>query len=156
MSSIKPSISSQMAKDTNGKKRGSYRGGRKGNNDQQGGLQRQNTGPRDFNTTPQQTRRGGAGRGPNQTKQTENTPNGPAVTSRNESKRSDPVAAVPQEEHIPVSDFNAQEVRAGLKNTSDVKPTVYKPAEKNASVARSGSPWASKRTYHYPNIQRNR
>jgi hypothetical protein len=141
-----------MATHSNGKKRGSHRGGRRGNNDQQGGLQRQNTGPRDGNTTPQQGRRGGAGRGQNQSKQTENAPNGPAVTTRNELKRSDLAAPVPQEEHIPVNDFNTQEVRAGLKNTSEVKPAVYKPAEKAAPVARSGSPWASKRTCSYPNI----
>jgi hypothetical protein len=122
------------------------RGGRRGNNDQQSGLQRQNTGPRDGNTTPQQGRRGGAGRGQNPNKPTENTTNGPALISRNDSKRSDAAAAPAQEEHIPVNDFNAQEVRVGLKNTSEVKPAIYKPAEKAAPAARSGSPWASKRT----------
>jgi hypothetical protein len=141
-----------MARGTDCKNRGSHRGGRRGNNDQQGGVQRQNTGPRDGNTTPQQGRRGGAGRGQIQTKQTENTPNGPAVISRNESKRSDTAAAVPQEEHIPVNDFNSQEIRSGLKNTPEVKPAVYKPAEKTAPVARSGSPWASKRKCSRPNM----
>jgi hypothetical protein len=141
-----------MARGTNSKKRGSYRGGRRGNNDQQGGLQRQNTGPRDGNTTLQQGRRGGGGRGQNLAKQTENIPNSPTVTNRTESKRSDTTVAVPQEEHIPVNDFNAQEVRAGLKNTAEVKPTVYKSAGKATPLARSGSPWASKRTYVYPSI----
>jgi hypothetical protein len=123
------------------------RGGRRGNNDQPGGLQRQNTGPRDGNATPQQGRRGGAGRGQNPNKTAENTANGPAVAHRNDSKRSDAATAPAQEEHIPVNDFNAQEVRAGLKNTSEVKPAIYKLAEKVAPAARSGSPWASKRTY---------
>src|SRR2546423_2395930 len=132
----------------------SHRGGRKGNNDQQGGLQRSNTGPREGNTAPQQGRRGGAGRSQNQTKLADNTVNGPAATNRNEANRSDTTAALPQEDHIPVNDFNAQEVRAALKNHSEIKPAVYKAAEKPAPAARSGSPWASKRTYHYSHVRR--
>jgi len=142
-----------MARATaDGKKRGSHRGGRRGNVDHPGGLQRQNTGPRDVNTTAQQGRRGAAGRGQNQAKQTDNTPNGPTGPSRTESKRPETTAVVPQEEHIPVNDFNAQEVRAGLRNTSDVKPAAYKLPEKTAPVARSGSPWGSKRKRDYSAI----
>jgi hypothetical protein len=152
LSSSPPTTCAKMARGTDGKKRGSHRGGRRGNVDHPGGLQRQNTGPRDGNTAPQQGRRGGAGRGHNQAKYTENTPNGPAPTNRTESKRSETAPLVPQEEHTPVNDFNAQEVRAGLRNTSDVKPAVYKPPEKAAPVARSGSPWASKRMYDYSAI----
>ena len=147
-----PATFSNMTRGTNSTKHGS-RGGRRGNNDQQSGLQRQNTGPRDGNTTPQQGRRGGAGRGQNPNKPTENTTNGPALISRNDSKRSDAAAAPAQEEHIPVNDFNAQEVRVGLKNTSEVKPAIYKPAEKATPAARSGSPWASKRTCYYLTYQ---
>ena len=151
-SSSQPPISPSWPEGLTAPNMGS-RGGRRGNNDQQGGLQRQNTGPRDGNTAPQQGRRGGAGRGQNPNKPTENTTNGPAVTNRNESKRSDAAAAPAQEEHIPVNDFNAQEVRVGLKNTSEVKPAIYKPAEKAAPAARSGSPWASKRTCYYHSFQ---
>lgn len=139
----------QIGKGTNGKQHSSHRGGRRGNADQQGGLQRQNTGPRDGNTTPQQSRRGGVGRGLPQAKHPENSPNGPPVTNRTESKRPDTAAGVAQEEHIPVNDFNAQELRAGLKKASEVKPAVYKAVEKAAPPVRSGSPWASKRMYGY-------
>lgn len=75
------------------------------------------------------------------------------MTNRNDSKRSDAAAAPAQEEHIPVNDFNAQEVRVGLKNTSEVKPAAYQPVEKAAPAARSGSPWASKRTCYYLTYQ---
>ena len=85
-------------------------------------------------------------------KQTENTANGPAVMNRSEAKRPDPAPVVPQEEHVPVGDFNAQEVRAGLKTTSEVKPAVYKPVDKATPATRSGSPWASKRMYSYLSI----
>lgn len=134
-----------MTQRTNTKKRGSNRGGRRGNNDQQSGLQRQNTGPRDGTLTSQQGRRGGVGRGQNQNKQAEVAPNGPAPANRNDVKGPEPAVAVPQEEHVPVNNFNAQEVRASLKMTSEVKTTIYKPAEKATPAARSGSPWASKR-----------
>ena len=73
--------------------------------------------------------------------------------NRSEAKRPDPAPVVPQEEHVPVGEFNEQEVRAGLKNTSDVKPAVYKPMDKATPAARSGSPWASKRTCSYLSIQ---
>ena len=139
----------KMTRGANSKKRGSYRGGRRGNNEQQPGLQRQNTGPRDGNSTPQQGRRGGGGRGQNQNKQVENTSNGPPSASRNDAKRTEPSVAVPQEEHIPVNGFNAEEIRAGMKMSSEVKPTVYKPEQKATPASRSGSPWASKRKVCY-------
>ena len=75
------------------------------------------------------------------------------MTNRNDPKRSDAAAAPAQEEHIPVNDFNAQEVRVGLKNASEVKPAIYKAAEKAAPVARSGSPWATKRMWYCLNYQ---
>lgn len=110
-----------MIRGTNTKKRGS-RGGRRGNNDNHPGLQRQNTGPRDGPSTPQQGRRGGAGRGQNQGKQAEIIPNG-----RTDVKRAaDTATAAPSEEHVPVNQFNAQEVRNALRMSSGVKPTLYK------------------------------
>ncbi len=142
-----------MTRGANDKNRGSHRGGRRGNNEQQSGLQRQNTGPRDGNSTPQQGRRGGAGKGQNQNKQAENTSNGPAAANRNEMKRAEPPAAVPQEEHIPVNSFNADEIRAGMKMNSEVKLMMYKPEQKATPATRSGSPWASKRMVYYPRSQ---
>ena len=137
--------SSATIGDANKWKLRSPRGGRRVNDpDRQPGPQRQNTGPRDANTTPQQGRRGGAGRGQNQNRQADHVSNGSLPANRNDSRRTETAVAVPQEEHVPVNDFNAQEVRAGLKNQSEVKPQVYKPAEKVTPIARSGGPWASK------------
>lgn len=119
------------------------RGGRKGN-DSQPGQQRSTVGARDGNANTQQTRRGGAGKAQNQTKQSENVTNGPTATNRSDSKRTETSPEHVVEEHIPVNNFNSQDVRENLKGNSGVKAAIYKPVDKPAP-ARSASPWASKR-----------
>ena len=45
---------------------------------------------------------------------------------------------------MPVNEFNAQEVKEGLKAISEPKPAIYKPTEKVQNT-RAAGPWGSKR-----------
>ncbi len=84
------------------------------NNDPSRAAQQNQTSSQD-RTTPgqqqnrQQNRAGGRGG--------QNTPSGNAWAGDG-AKRDGPAAKMPQDEHIPVSDFNAQEVRDVLKQST--------------------------------------
>ena len=119
-------------------------GGRHNDQDRQTTQQRQNSGPRDGGkgNAQQSGRRGAGGRGQNQNKQVENAPNGPTSTPSN---RNEATPAPPQEDHVPLNNFNAQEVKAALRQLPEPKPVVFKATEKAPQTSRSGAPWASKR-----------
>ena len=119
-------------------------GGRHNDQDRQSIQQRQSATLRDGakGNAQQSGRRAAGGRGQNQNKQVDNAPNGPSSTPSN---RIEATPAPPQEDHVPLNSFNAQEVKAALRQLPEPKPVIFKPTEKAPQTSRSGAPWASKR-----------
>ncbi|KAL9624035.1 MAG: hypothetical protein Q9160_001788 [Pyrenula sp. 1 TL-2023] len=103
-----------------------WRGGKGGQ-----GPRRQGSGPKE--RTGYQDRR-------------DNRPNKEAFASKTQEKfsRGNAAGALSQEVHVPVNNYNAQEVEEALKPTSGMKDT-YILASSSVDTSKAKGPWASKR-----------
>jgi hypothetical protein len=107
--------------------------------------QRPNPGPHDKKES-QTSIKGGAGRGQGTGKERGSTWQG-AETARHPDAISTPLV----EEHMPMNGYNARAVEAAMSTPSEARPTIYEPAGRPPSGARSGSaPWGSKRVFCNP------
>lgn len=74
----------------------------------------------------------------------------PPTKAQEKPTRGPNVVALPQENHIPVNSYNAQEVEEALKATPNAKSTFYRLAPSSAEMPKTQGPWASKRNDSTP------